>query len=122
MSAGSNNETLWPDVVAREFGLRLHSPATGGAAYTQERKPFTDQAQKIEFDRPNILIVAGSVNDRAADPETLTEAATELLSALKSKYPAAHVVAVGPLGSSASSLNVLAWQTKRLKTLLTLPT
>lgn len=104
MSAGANNEATWPELVADEYGMRLKMLASGGSAYTQEAKPFIDQAKDVPLLSPAAIIVAGSVNDRASSNEEIAKAAGELYAYLGEEFPGSEVFVVGPISSSASPL------------------
>lgn len=104
MSAGANNEATWPELVADETGMRLKMLATGGAAYTQDTKPFINQAKDVPLLNPAVVIVAGSVNDRTSSAEKIKAAAGELYAYLEEEFPGAEVFVVGPISSSASPL------------------
>lgn len=100
MSAGANNEVIWPELVAEKYDMSLRMLASGGAAYTQENEPFLDQAKELPLLTPAAIIVAGSVNDREARTEKLKSAASELYAYLEDEFPDSPVFIVGPISGS----------------------
>lgn len=96
MTAGSKNEVLWPNVTSKELGVKVLLKATGGSAYTQERKPLIDQAKDAAKLQPSVVIIAGSINDRKSAPEAISAAASEVYAYLKQALPNSRVAIVGP--------------------------
>lgn len=102
MTAGSKNTVIWPKIFADTNNMQLELLASGGAAYTQPRKPLMDQAKKAVSLRPSVIVVAGGANDRKTSGAETLAAATDVLAYLKQAAPEATVLVVGPLANGSS--------------------
>lgn len=96
MTAGSKNEVIWPTVASEKLGVDVIVKATGGSAYTQERKPLIDQAKLAAVSHPSVIVIAGSIDDRKSSSEAIKAAASEVYAYLKQELPNTRVIVVGP--------------------------
>lgn len=94
------NTVLWPDLLAEKRGWDLTNAAGGGGGYVngaEKHRAFADKIDAAVVDSPEIVIVAGSRNDRNADPALVTKEATTVLNNLQARLPDSEIVVVGPI-------------------------
>ncbi|AZF93607.1 hypothetical protein SEA_EYES_30 [Gordonia phage Eyes] len=101
MSKGTpQNKMVWPEIVAEARGWKLTNAAGGGGGYVNgvaRNRAFRNQINAALERLPKVIVVAGSRNDRNADPAEVQRQATELLTTIRTRAPQAKVVVVGPI-------------------------
>ncbi|GGG09355.1 hypothetical protein GCM10007304_24280 [Rhodococcoides trifolii] len=101
-SAGSDNDVVWPEVLAERYGWGLENASQGGAGYVAGDGvlgTFTDQVDAVVANPVDVVLVVGSENDVDADPSAVGVAASDLYRRLELEAPSARVVVIGPIWS-----------------------
>lgn len=104
---GGNDFAGWPTIVANQFGWVPTLDGRGGSGYLQTGPgegagPFSARLQAAIDAAPDVLIVAGGINDAAVfSTDEIAAAATEQLTALQSALPNTRIVVVGPFYPTA---------------------
>lgn len=97
---GGAGGTGWPLAVQDHFGWILTIDAGGGSGYLRAgptSRPFDERVADVIAQDPDILIVAGGINDARHYPTSeITDAATEQWKSLREGAPDAQIVIVGP--------------------------
>lgn len=74
-------------------GFTARNPASGDPAYGEQIA-----AGAIDLgERPDLVVVEGGLNDRGADPAAVTDAAVDVLAAVRRTHRGVPVVLVGPV-------------------------
>lgn len=97
---GGVGEKGWPAILARRLGWTVHNDAHGGSGYLGQVLPdrtydgplFIDQVPKLRTQRPDVVIVFGSDNDRTYGAARLAAKTRETLAAVKRAAPTAQLV------------------------------
>lgn len=93
------------DQTAQQMGWRLNNLSQGGTGYVTkgpagatDRGPFTDRIDQVIGSKPDVVIVAGGLNDMERDysDDEVTKAVTTTLSGLQAGLPNVPIVVVGP--------------------------
>lgn len=96
----------FPFLLGATKGWQVDSRGEGGTGYVTdgpaeypERSPFPGRVQGVIDAKPDIVIVAGGLNDTGPGygDQQLTDAITNTLSPLRLALPDAQIVVVGPL-------------------------
>lgn len=107
--AGADWQTGWVQLVADSMCwtvLPASRPrgigAQGGTGYTTAaadigKLRYGDRVNPVTAGNPQIMLVQGGINDRAASSEAITEAAASTFRALKDKVGEATVIVIGPV-------------------------
>ena len=93
-------------VVAHRLGWRVTVNAVGGTGYTTggyRSRPYLQRlSQPGVLSTPyDVVVLEGGTNDKAADPVTMHERATEVVRYVRSRLPTATIVIMGaynPIG------------------------
>lgn len=96
-------DELWIKLIADRRNLTLHNYAVNGAGFVRLAQNFLWQAQRAQiddsYDHDNVklVIVAGGINDMNADAfSTMEQNFNDTFALLKSEFPYAEIVFVGP--------------------------
>ncbi|MHC9291438.1 SGNH/GDSL hydrolase family protein [Mycobacterium sp. LTG2003] len=107
--AGADWQTGWVQLVADSMCwtvLPASRPrgigAQGGTGYTTAaaeigKLRYGDRVDAVMAGNPQIILVQGGINDRAARSEVITEAAAATFRAVKAKSGDAEFIAIGPV-------------------------
>lgn len=107
--AGADWQTGWVQLVADSMCwtvLPASRPrgigAQGGTGYTTAaadigKLRYGDRVDAVTAGNPQIMLVQGGINDRAARSEAITQAAATTFRAVKQKLGDATVIAIGPV-------------------------
>lgn len=101
-SSGSDNDVIWPEVLADRYGWDLENASQGGAGYVAGEGilgTFADQVDAVVAHPVDVVLVVGSENDVDADPGDVGVAASDLYRRLELEAPSARVVVIGPIWS-----------------------
>lgn len=94
------NTAIWPDLVGKARGWKVINAAGGGGGYVNglnKNRAFRNQITAAVARNPHVVIVAGSRNDRTADPAEVGAQATEVLRQIRARLPQTRIVVVGPI-------------------------
>ena len=97
-----NRDRRWSTQVAQRMGWREKNFGVGGTGYftySDKGKAYRYRIDEITAAAPDIVVVAGGVNDRrdiAADRGAVVDAVHQTYRRLREDLPQARIVAVGP--------------------------
>ncbi|MDX6199516.1 MAG: hypothetical protein QOJ79_2667 [Actinomycetota bacterium] len=94
-------------IAARRLGWDVTVDAFGGTGYTtggSRGKPYLERLSRPGVLSPayDIVLLEGGTNDKAADPATVRERATETVRYVRSRLPTAKIVLMGPYNPPGS--------------------
>lgn len=107
--AGADWQTGWVQLVADSMCwtvLPVSRPrgigAQGGTGYTTAaaeigKLRYSDRVDAVTAGNPQVVLVQGGINDRAATPQAITDAAAETFRAVQESVGDAAVIAIGPV-------------------------
>lgn len=95
-SGFGENETSWPEIVAAETGHTVASAAVPMSGYAVPERPFSDQLARVADLDPDVVIIAGSRNDRSR-LDQFPNAAMTLWDAAAIEFPRAEIIVIGPM-------------------------
>ncbi|MGU3433240.1 SGNH/GDSL hydrolase family protein [Actinomycetes bacterium M1A6_2h] len=101
-SSGSDNDVVWPEVLADRYGWDLENASQSGAGYVAGDGilgTFADQVDAVVDHPVDVVLVVGSENDVDADPKDVGVAAADLYRRLELEAPSARIVVIGPIWS-----------------------
>lgn len=115
---GGVDSAGWPSLVADHFGWTAIKNAKGGSGYLESGPfdggaPFADRAEAVIDAAPDVLIIAGGLNDFANHPvEDINSAAEALVAQFDTALPDTDIVLIGafyprlPVPDELSALNI----------------
>lgn len=101
-TAGSDNDIVWPEILADRHAASLQNAGAGGAGYVAGADlagTFADQIPDAVSTNPDVVLVVGSENDVDEDPAEVADEADALFATLADEAPTARVVVIGPIWS-----------------------
>lgn len=95
---GGNLYTGWAATVARQLDLELVNMAVSGSGYrlSANWSCFPYAATVHPVPQADVVVVFGSLNDNAQDPEAVRQAAVVTFAAIRAANPDVPIIAVGP--------------------------
>jgi lysophospholipase L1-like esterase len=91
----------WPAIVAVKHGWTTHLAGFGGTGFLSAGQSghdtFSTRVDDVVAGAPNIVIVAGGMNDVFFSQSRETVAASAVLSSLRQRLPKAKIVLIAPL-------------------------
>ena len=98
---GGVDSAGWPSLVADHFGWTAIKNAKGGSGYLESGPfeggaPFVDRAAAVIDADPDVLVIAGGLNDFAHHPVAdISNAAEALVAQFETALPDTEIVLIG---------------------------
>ncbi|MGV9800978.1 SGNH/GDSL hydrolase family protein [Mycobacterium sp. NPDC003449] len=99
-SAGSDNDVVWPTLIAATSPLSISVVAVRDASYAGgagQSGRFAEQIDKALASKPAVLIVFGGLGDAGLPDDQITQSAVDLFAELARRAPTTKVVVFGPI-------------------------
>lgn len=99
-SAGSDNDVIWPSLVAAESPLSISAVAVADASYAGgagQSGRFAEQIDKALASKPGLIVVFGGTGDVTLPDEQITQSAIDLFAELIRRAPNVKLVVLGPI-------------------------
>jgi hypothetical protein len=99
-SAGSNNDVVWPSLVAAGSPLSISNVAVADASYAGgagQSGRFADQIDMALASKPDVIVVFGGLGDAGLPDEQITQSAIDLFAELVRRAPGVKLVVFGPI-------------------------
>jgi len=91
----------WPAIIAEHHGWTPHIAAIGGSGFVNEgiggKGTFSSRVDDVAASKPDIVIIAGGMNDVQFSQSRENVSARTTLKALHRRLPKAKIVMIGPL-------------------------
>ncbi|WP_143465643.1 SGNH/GDSL hydrolase family protein [Leifsonia sp. NCR5] len=100
---GIQQDQAWPALVAKVHDWRLTDLAVSGSGFLHpgwNGTTFQQQVDQAVALKPSYILIAATRNDRLEDPAALAQKSTELVGALRSAFPRAHIIGVTAIWGS----------------------
>jgi lysophospholipase L1-like esterase len=102
--------------VSQKEGWTEHNFGHGGTGYlaisTKTNAPnYLDVLDEVAASNPNVVVVAGGLNDLALfreDRGAVSQAVTDVFKGLRNRLPGARIIAVGPSDPDGTTVLVIA--------------
>jgi hypothetical protein len=99
-SAGSDNNVVWPTLLAGTSALSVSLVAVRDASYAGgagHSGRFADQVDKALASKPSTIVVFGGLGDAGLPNAQITQSAIDLFAELIRRAPATKLVVFGPI-------------------------
>lgn len=102
---GGFQDRGWPSILGKELKFEVARrghlfSSFGGTGYLRKgdtTKNFIERVDNVAAQLPDIIIVAGGINDAEAfTPAEIEAGASEVFARIRAKSPTTHIVVVGP--------------------------
>ena len=99
-SAGSNNDVVWPSLIAAGSSLSISDVAVADASYSGgegQSGRFAEQIDKALASKPGVIVIFGGLADAGLPDEQINQSAIDLFAELTRRAPNVKVVVFGPI-------------------------
>lgn len=99
-SAGSDNDVVWPTLIAAGSPLSISVVAVRDASYAGgqgQSGRFLQQVDKALASKPSVVVVFGGLGDAGLRDQQITQSAIDLFAELIRRAPEAKLVVFGPI-------------------------
>ncbi|CAN5378495.1 SGNH/GDSL hydrolase family protein [soil metagenome] len=99
-SAGSDNDVVWPTLIATGSPLSISVVAVRDASYVGgagRSGRFASQVDKALASKPTMIVVFGGLGDAGLPEAQITQSAVDLFAELIRRAPTSELVVLGPI-------------------------
>lgn len=99
-SAGSNNQVVWPVLIAAGSPLSISIAAARDASYaggSGQSGRFAEQIDRALASKPSVIVVFGGLGDVGEPDGQITQSAIDLFAELIRRVPTMKLVVIGPI-------------------------